>query len=80
MKMKRTYGSSPLFDALVSVAIWRWLFAGLLSVLGYLSFKPNPAIQEVGWMPKSAAEWFDLYSWPGRRGWERLPGVGLGGV
>jgi hypothetical protein len=46
---------------LLAPNLWRGLFSILLGLLLYLSFKPNPAIQDVGWMPKSAAEWFDLY-------------------
>ena len=41
--------------------LWLALFIPLLSVLLYLSFKPNPAIQDVEWMPGSLAAWFDLY-------------------
>lgn len=48
-------------DIIFHPMLWRVLFVALLTGLLYLSFKPNPAIQDVDWMPKSAAEFFDLY-------------------
>ncbi len=41
--------------------LWRCIFVILVVVLCYLSFKPNPAIQEEHWMPSSVTQWFDAY-------------------
>lgn len=41
--------------------LWRWFFLLLLVVLCYLSFKPNPAIQEERWMPETVTAWFDMH-------------------
>lgn len=40
---------------------WRVVFAMLLVVVAFLSFKPNPAIQGTPGIPASLAEWFDLF-------------------
>src|SRR5688500_18313749 len=58
-----TYAFHPQF--------WRWFFLLLVVLLCYLSFKPNPAIQEERWMPGEMTAWFDMHDQ-----WKNFMGFG----
>lgn len=50
----------------------RLSFCLLLAMVFYLTVKPNPGIQEVPWMPKQPAVYFDMHD-----GWKNIVGYGV---
>jgi hypothetical protein len=43
------------------LTVWRVVFVGLLGAVVYLSWKPEPSIYQISWMPKVLGGWFDAH-------------------
>jgi glycosyltransferase involved in cell wall biosynthesis len=48
-------------DPIMLLAVGRVVFVGLFGVVVYLSWKPEPSIYQVSWMPRALAGWFDAH-------------------